>query len=818
MSHDVVVLGAGLAGLAAARDLAAGGADVLVLEARARVGGRVEQVTLDDGRLVQLGGEVIGNAHTAYQQLVAELGLTLGAELRRRAGRADLRPARGHLRRRQPDAGSRRGTTPACAQVEAAVRRARRAPSTPTTPGRTPTPTALDRDVGACSGWSAIGATPNVRRALEAGQLGLSSRLLRAHVAAGAAPQVREHPEQGPLRVRRVGEPARRRGVGDGRAAHGRRARGPDPARRRRCGRSRSAPAGARCSLESRRAGARPTPWSAPCRPGRSATSRSRASPTRGSSRCTGSGTRSRPSSWRRTTGRSGATPARTGSPSPRASSARPGRRARASCPAWCRRSGSRRTSRPHQRFRREEALAELADWFGPDGADAGRHVRAAVGHRPVDPGLRHALAPGRRAPGRPAARHPRAAVLRLRLRPVGGRLHGGRGAHRTRRRARSAGSRMSEIAVLDPATAEQIGVHRGHGRGRRRRRRRRRARDVRRRRLVAAHPGRRARPGAGPRRRAGPRATPTSWPGWRPSTSASRWPRPSGTSPRRPGSSSTTPAGRPRRRVRRYPVSADALSIVLHEPVGVVAAITPWNYPLLLAVQKVAPALAAGCSVVLKPAEQTPLTALRLPALLAEAGLPDGVLPGGHRRRPGRRRAGRPPGRRQGVVHRVVGGGPAGAAQRRRLHQAGQRRARRQVAEHRLPGRRPRRPRSPVPRPGCSPTRARSARPAPGSTSTPTSTTRCSTDSATVADGTPARLRARPGDHDGTGGEPGPAAAGHRRTSGSARARARSPPPGTLPTDPALAERLLRRAHRPRGRATTPSSRGRRSSARSCP
>ena len=70
-------LGAGLAGLSAARDLVHGGADVLVLEARNRVGGRVEQVTLDDGRIVQLGGEVIGNAHTAYQQLVAELGLTL---------------------------------------------------------------------------------------------------------------------------------------------------------------------------------------------------------------------------------------------------------------------------------------------------------------------------------------------------------------------------------------------------------------------------------------------------------------------------------------------------------------------------------------------------------------------------------------------------------------------------------------------------------------------------------------------------------------------------------------------------------------------
>jgi acyl-CoA reductase-like NAD-dependent aldehyde dehydrogenase len=75
------------------------------------------------------------------------------------------------------------------------------------------------------------------------------------------------------------------------------------------------------------------------------------------------------------------------------------------------------------------------------------------------------------------------------------------------------------------------------------------------------------------------------------------------------------------------HAVSADALSVVLHEPVGVVAAITPWNYPLMLATQKVAPALAAGCCVVLKPAEQTPLTSLRLPAILAEAGLPEGVL-----------------------------------------------------------------------------------------------------------------------------------------------------------------------------------------------
>ncbi|AVZ77936.1 aldehyde dehydrogenase PuuC (plasmid) [Streptomyces lunaelactis] len=71
----------------------------------------------------------------------------------------------------------------------------------------------------------------------------------------------------------------------------------------------------------------------------------------------------------------------------------------------------------------------------------------------------------------------------------------------------------------------------------------------------------------------------------------------------------------------------SDALALVTREPIGVVAAVTPWNFPLTLASWKIAPALAAGCTVVLKPSEQTPLSALRLGRLGAEAGLPDGAL-----------------------------------------------------------------------------------------------------------------------------------------------------------------------------------------------
>ncbi len=66
---------------------------------------------------------------------------------------------------------------------------------------------------------------------------------------------------------------------------------------------------------------------------------------------------------------------------------------------------------------------------------------------------------------------------------------------------------------------------------------------------------------------------------------------------------------------------------LALRQPVGVVAAITPWNFPAAMVTRKVAPAIAAGCTIVLKPAEQTPLTALRIAAILSDAGLPAGVL-----------------------------------------------------------------------------------------------------------------------------------------------------------------------------------------------
>jgi phenylacetaldehyde dehydrogenase len=95
---------------------------------------------------------------------------------------------------------------------------------------------------------------------------------------------------------------------------------------------------------------------------------------------------------------------------------------------------------------------------------------------------------------------------------------------------------------------------------------------------------------------------------------------------------SATTPAGPTRSRARssRWPclrANNRYLNYTVREPVGVVGQIIPWNFPLLMAAWKLGAALTCGCTVILKPAEQTPLSALYLGRLFAEAGFPEGVV-----------------------------------------------------------------------------------------------------------------------------------------------------------------------------------------------
>src|SRR5436309_16089014 len=73
--------------------------------------------------------------------------------------------------------------------------------------------------------------------------------------------------------------------------------------------------------------------------------------------------------------------------------------------------------------------------------------------------------------------------------------------------------------------------------------------------------------------------------------------------------------------------VGEQALALITREPVGVVGVVVPWNFPMTLAAWKIAPALAAGCTVVVKPSEFSPLSMQRLGELALDAGLPPGVL-----------------------------------------------------------------------------------------------------------------------------------------------------------------------------------------------
>ena len=146
--------------------------------------------------------------------------------------------------------------------------------------------------------------------------------------------------------------------------------------------------------------------------------------------------------------------------------------------------------------------------------------------------------------------------------------------------------------------------------------------------------------------------------------------------------------------RTRLVPVGgAIGPSLVVREPAGVVGAITPWNYPLHQVVAKVAPALAAGCTVVVKPSQVAPLSAFVLADVLVEAGVPPGVcnIVTGHGRGPGRGDR-RPPRGRRRVAHRVAGRRPPGDGARRADRQARHARARRQVGDRRPRRRRRRR------------------------------------------------------------------------------------------------------------------------------
>src|ERR1700677_1813436 len=77
----------------------------------------------------------------------------------------------------------------------------------------------------------------------------------------------------------------------------------------------------------------------------------------------------------------------------------------------------------------------------------------------------------------------------------------------------------------------------------------------------------------------------------------------------------------------KTIPIDGDFFCYTRHEPIGVVGQIIPWNYPMLMQAWKLAPALATGNTIVMKPAEQTPLSALRIGELILEAGFPDGVV-----------------------------------------------------------------------------------------------------------------------------------------------------------------------------------------------
>ena len=283
----------GLAGLSAARDLAAAGADVEVLEARDRPGGRVEQAVLDDGRVVQLGGEVVGAFHTAYLGLAAELGLETQPSYVAEPGEMSWDLAEGPAQGEWPPF-----FTPAdvadAQRIEAACVRLARTVD-PADPWSHPEAAALDR-LSFADWLRAQGARPAVVRLHELGALALAAgsserrsllaMLRNVSTAGGEEIYGDEHWEGLRLAAGSAALPLRLAGdLGERLRLGARRARG----RRH-----------ARAASASRWPAARswrPRRSSARSRSGRCATSPSRASPRPGWPACTASARRA-PRRW----------------------------------------------------------------------------------------------------------------------------------------------------------------------------------------------------------------------------------------------------------------------------------------------------------------------------------------------------------------------------------------------------------------------------------------------------------------------------------------------------------------------------------------
>ena len=219
---------------------------------------------------------------------------------------------------------------------------------------------------------------------------------------------------------------------------------------------------------------------------------------------------------------------------------------------------------------------------------------------------------------------------------------------------------------------------------------------------------------------------------------SRSRTPRPSTSGSARRRSASTATRSR-----RPWP---DKRILVTKDAVGVTAGITPWNFPSAMVTRKSAPALAAGCTMVLKPAEQTPLSALAIAALAEEAGMPAGVfsiVTGDAEDAPlDRRRDDLEPGRAQARLHGLDRGREAAHGAVRGRAQEGLARARRQRAVHRLRRRRPRRGGRRRRASASSATPGRPASPRTGSSSRTGSTTPSSSASPTAVRGAQGRGR----------------------------------------------------------------------------